>query len=235
MALAGDKKIHSLYGHYVAPGKPDIDIYYDVTLIKNGHHFSVYQCSARQNDHIIFLLTASCHDQEKGFAHQLNMPALSPPDNVDDIDTRFIAPEIKQRLFHYLNDQRSFYVRPVDPYLFAHNYTRISPEIPLALWFKCKDALPKNDALHTALLAYISDMSLLNAALPQHNSSLFDQNLQIASLDHTLWIHSQADLNDWILYVQNSPWARQGRALAQGFLYNSSGQLLASSAQEGLI
>jgi acyl-CoA thioesterase-2 len=56
-----------------------------------------------------------------------------------------------------------------------------------------------------------------------------------ASLDHALWLHRPFRADDWLLYAIDSPTAQNSRGMARGLIFNRAGQLVASSAQEGLI
>jgi acyl-CoA thioesterase-2 len=85
------------------------------------------------------------------------------------------------------------------------------------------------------VLAYLSDMTLLDTSLFPHGRSVFDQTLQAASLDHAMWFHSSEKIDDWLLYTQDSPFSGGARGLSRGSIYNRSGRLIASVAQEGLI
>ena len=78
-------------------------------------------------------------------------------------------------------------------------------------------------------------MTLLDTALFVHGRAVFDRDLQVASLDHSMWFHRPANLDDWMLYTQDSPSTQGGRGMTRGFLYGRDGTLIASMAQEGLI
>ena len=103
------------------------------------------------------------------------------------------------------------------------------------IWFRIVDPMPGDYAVHQAVLAYLSDMTLLNMALAAHGRSIFDHTLQVASLDHALWFHRPFRANEWLLYAQDSPNASGGRALTRGQLFTRDGRMIASVAQEGLI
>ena len=85
------------------------------------------------------------------------------------------------------------------------------------------------------LLAYASDMTLLDTCLMPHAVSWTDPALQVASIDHALWFHATPDLNDWLLFAQDSPRASGSRGLNRGLIYSAAGELVASAMQEGLI
>jgi acyl-CoA thioesterase-2 len=50
-----------------------------------------------------------------------------------------------------------------------------------------------------------------------------------------MWWHRFGRVDQWLLYVQESPSATGGRGLALGRIYDRSGVLLASVAQEGTL
>ena len=68
-----------------------------------------------------------------------------------------------------------------------------------------------------------------------HGTSVFDRDLQVASLDHSMWFHRPCRMDDWLLYTQDSPSAFGARGMTRGSLFDRSGTLIASVAQEGLI
>ncbi|MEY9195490.1 acyl-CoA thioesterase II [Sinorhizobium fredii] len=85
------------------------------------------------------------------------------------------------------------------------------------------------------MLAYLSDMTLLDTSLYAHGTSVFDRTLQVASLDHAMWFHRPSKMDDWLLYTQDSPSAHGARGMTRGSLFDRSGVLISSVAQEGLI
>ncbi|MNM89992.1 Acyl-CoA thioesterase 2 [compost metagenome] len=117
----------------------------------------------------------------------------------------------------------------------------IDPSKPVAqqpvkrVWFKAAGALPEDRALHRSILAYASDIGLLITSLLPHGVSDLQDDTQVASLDHALWIHQDIRADEWLLYVMDSPWSGSGRGLSRGSIYNARGEMVASVAQEGLI
>ncbi len=85
------------------------------------------------------------------------------------------------------------------------------------------------------MLAYASDMTLVDTALVAHGKSVFAPDIQAASLDHAMWFHRPVRMDDWLLYAQDSPSASQALGLARGLIYTREGRLVASVAQEGLL
>ena len=103
------------------------------------------------------------------------------------------------------------------------------------MWVRANGPVPDDRHAQAAVLAYISDMTLLDTSLYPHGTSIFDQTIQVASLDHSMWFHRPVKLDDWLLYTQDSPSASGARGLTRGSLYTRDGVLIASVAQEGLI
>ena len=89
--------------------------------------------------------------------------------------------------------------------------------------------------MQQCLLAYASDMGLLGAALRPHGLSWFQGKVMSASLDHAMWFHSDVRAEDWQLYAMDSPFAGGARSFNRGSIYDRSGRLVASAAQEGLM
>jgi acyl-CoA thioesterase-2 len=95
--------------------------------------------------------------------------------------------------------------------------------------------LPDDPMVHRALLAYASDHGLLRAAMLPHGLSFMSGQVRPASLDHAMWFHRDFRMDDWLLYVLDSPSAGGARGLCRGSLYARDGRLVASAAQEGML
>ena len=126
------------------------------------------------------------------------------------------------------------------PFVFRHVYPRdelIPAKRPpyQQVWFRLTEKVGDAPELHRALLAYASDFHLLGTATFPHGVSYYQPNVQMASLDHALWFHRAFRADDWLLYSIDSPSAQGSRGLARGQIFNRHGQLVASTAQEGLI
>jgi len=136
----------------------------------------------------------------------------------------------------YFGRERPIALRPVDlnRYLPAGAGGR-APDPIFNVWLRAASALPDDPALHRAVLAYASDMTLLDVSLIPHARSVFDPAIQAASLDHALWFHRPVKIDDWLLYAQDSPVAGGARGFARGQIFDRAGNLVASVAQEGLI
>jgi acyl-CoA thioesterase-2 len=76
---------------------------------------------------------------------------------------------------------------------------------------------------------------LLDTATLPHGSSYLRGDLVMASIDHAIWFHRAARVDEWLLYSMDSPSASGARGFARGSVFSRDGRLVASVAQEGLI
>jgi acyl-CoA thioesterase-2 len=127
---------------------------------------------------------------------------------------------------------RPIELRPVDRRDILHP-EKLPPR--QAVWVRTTGPLPDDLALHQCVLAYASDMTLLDTALLPHAISWFSDDIQMASIDHAMWFHRRFRADDWLLYVQDSPSASGARGFNRGLIYTREGTLIASVAQEGLM
>jgi acyl-CoA thioesterase-2 len=85
------------------------------------------------------------------------------------------------------------------------------------------------------VLAYASDMTLLDSALIPFGRTLFEPTIMAASLDHALWFHRPFRADEWLLYAQDSPNLSGSRGFSRGLIFANDGTLVASVCQEGLL
>jgi acyl-CoA thioesterase-2 len=165
------------------------------------------------------------------------MPEVPAPETLspaEELRERWIAEAgaVHPRVAEVLRSERAFEFRPLDP----HSPLRPVPREPRqAFWFRAVDRVPDDAWLHRCLLAYASDSHLVGTALRPHGRSWFQPDLIVASIDHALWFHRPARVDEWLLYVMDSPSAQSARGLARGSIYDRAGRLVASVAQEGLM
>jgi acyl-CoA thioesterase II len=227
-----DRPLHSLHAYFILAGDPEIPIDFAVDRIRDGKSFATRRCIASQRGQAIFSLAASYHRREEGFTHAAAMPETPAPETLEPIH------DLVERFRAFLPTPAANWMQRAS----ALDMRIVAPETLIAphagdqrIWFRVQGPLPSDQALHTEILAYLSDMTLLNTALVVHGRNIFDPRIQVASLDHALWIHEAPRVDDWLLYVQESPAASHARALAFGRIFTRDGRLLASVAQEGLI
>ncbi len=232
--VPSERPVHSLHGYFMRPGDPSVPVVYEVTRIRDGGSFTTRIVSAVQHGQAIFTLSASFQVREEGLDHQAAMPAIPGPDDLphgEDLRETILAhaPEPVRR---YFDRPRPIELRPVS---MDHYLTEKKLEPRQDIWVRVAAPVGEDPALNAAILAYLSDMTLLDTSLFAHGLSVFDSRVQAASLDHAMWFHRPVRVDEWHLYSQDSPSSSGGRGLTRGSLFARDGTLVASVAQEGLI
>jgi acyl-CoA thioesterase-2 len=233
-ATIDGRAVHSLHAYFLRAGDPDHPIVYEVDRSRDGTSFSSRRVVAIQHDEQIFHLSASFQTLEEAIDRQGPMPDVPPPESLPDMSA--VIEEMKakapDRPRPFLDSRRPFEFRPVrlpDP---EHDDLR---EPKMQIWFKASDAVPDDEVLHRCLLAYASDYYLLSTAGLDVRFIVSRRELQMASIDHAMWFHRQARVDEWLLYVLESPTASSSRGFARGSIFSRDGRLVASTAQEGLV
>jgi len=226
---------HSLHGYFIRPGDPKLPIVYQVDRYRDGASFTTRHVVAIQHGAAIFTMTASFHREELAFDHQIDMPSVPPPEDLP-AEKKFLADfadRMPENMRRYFARERPIELRPADP---MHYLEPVKGAPPVQnVWIRATARLPDDFALHQCVLAYASDMTLLDTSLVTHGRNLFDRDLMLASLDHSLWFHRPFRADEWLLYAQDSPSASGARGLNRGSIFTRDGRLVASVAQEGLI
>ena len=232
--VQGGRAAHSLHAYFLRAGDIEHPIVYDVDCTRDGSSFSVRRVSAIQHGKVIFFCAASFQGQEAGVEHQLSMPEVPQPEDIEP------APAVPAEVMATLPPKVQRWLSRRGPFEFRHVYPRDELNPPKRppfqqVWFRLTEPVGDAPELHHALLAYASDFQLLGTANYPHGISYYQPNVQMASLDHALWFHRPFRADDWLLYSIDSPSAQNARGLARGQIFNRQGQLVASTAQEGLI
>ncbi|MGQ0647920.1 MAG: acyl-CoA thioesterase II [Gemmatimonadaceae bacterium] len=229
------REAHSVHGYFILPGDLASPIVYFVDRLRDGKSFTTRRVTAIQHGQAIFNLSASFHRREEGREHQTAMPDVPPPEDLaPELQLiREMADRIPEPLRTVLTQDRPLDFRPVDP---VDPFKPAPPRAPVRhLWFRAISSLPADTLIHQAVLAYASDYGLLTTALQPHGLSFRSRGLQMASLDHSLWLHREFRVDEWLLYSIDSPVAAGARGFTRGTIYTRDGRLVASVAQEGLM
>ena len=226
-----DRPVHSLHAYFIRPGDPNVPILYDVDRLRDGRSFTTRRVVAIQHGKAIFNLSASFHVHEEGLEHQLPFP--------EDVPDPATMPTFKERMAPYADKMGDWYhrPRPID-----QRYVADPPRVRKEhrpphqqVWMRADGTLPDDPLLHACVVAYASDMSLLDSVYLPHALSWDSPGVQGASLDHAMWFHRPFRADEWFLYDQMSPSASDARGLAEGKIFSRDGQLVVSVVQEGLV
>ena len=233
-SVEDQRPVHSLHGYFLRPGDPAVPIIYEVDRIRDGGSFTTRRVVGIQHGHAIFSASISFHVEEEGLDYHMPMPQQPDP------DTLLGNVERQQELMQSAPENvKRYWARPrpiqMVPTSLEHYLTNEPQPPEQYVWLRATGPIPDNSALQAAVLAYASDMTLLDTALYPHGRKTFDPDLMVASLDHSMWFHRPIDMNQWLLFAQDTPNSNGGRGLTRGSLYTADGVLVASCTQEGLI
>ncbi len=226
---------HSLHAYFIRPGDPSVPILYEVDRARDGKSFATRRVVAIQHGEQILNLSASFQVAETGFTHQSPMPNTKKPAELKSEDElRALAKDhIPKEFQKQFARPRPIELKPVDP------RQMISPaktDPRKEMWLRARGKVdPANTALQQCLLAYASDMGILDTATKPHGVNWFTGGVQMASLDHSMWFHEPFDISDWLLYTMDSPSASGARGFNRGEIFTEAGKLVASVTQEGLM
>ncbi len=222
-----DRPLHSLHAYFLRPGSHGPPIRLGVDRIRDGRTFTTRRVVAWQGGEAIFNLSASFARAEEGIAHEDPMPEAPPPEAVPDWEA------LRARMLGDPEQRRpqAIEVRTCDP----DDPDGAPQPASKRVWMRPTGPVPEDPRVHTALLVYASDRTLLSTAARPHG--LPWGRRMVASLDHAVWIHRPPPrFDDWILYASHSPAAHAARGLVHGALYDPrTRHRIASVAQEGLI
>ncbi|WP_058042805.1 acyl-CoA thioesterase [Streptomyces roseifaciens] len=230
----GDRPVHSLHAYFLRPGRPGVPIVYLVERVRDGRSFTTRRVVAVQQGRTIFNLTASFHEPEPGFEHQVPAPDVPAPEELPRL-----ADEIRERLgelpsaLRHMERRLAFDIRYVDRLRWTPQELA-DTEPRSAVWMRALGPLGDDPLVHTCALTYASDMTLLDAVRIPVEPLWGPRGFDMASLDHAMWFHRPFQADEWFLYQQESPIATGARGLARGQIFDREGRLLVSVMQEGL-
>ena len=226
-----DRRMHSLHGYFLRPGRTDAPIVYLVERIRDGRSFTTRRVSAVQAGETIFSMSASFQRlRATPETHQLRAPDVPEPEKLrrwwGPIDE---APEYRPFL---LIDVRSTTSAAADVDAGPRS-TVATPADGMPrqnVWVRVDQPLPDDPLLHVCALTYLSDLTLASTAnLPYRK---LPGQLAMVSLDHAMWFHRPFRADEWLLFAQDSPSAGNARGLSRGTFFARDGQLVASAVQE---
>jgi acyl-CoA thioesterase-2 len=225
---------HSLHAYFMLGGDPKVPIIYEVDRIRDGKSFTTRRVVAIQHGEEIFTMAVSFHRDEPGLSHQATMPEVPTPEALANAsaERERLLPMMPEPVRRYYERARPIDLRPVE----LERY--LGKKLDggrFHVWMRATGKLPDDPAIHQCVLAYASDMMLLDSAMIPHGRTLFEKTIMAASLDHALWFHRPFRADDWLLYAHDSPNMSGARGFARGLIFASDGTLVASVAQEGLV
>ncbi len=237
-----ERHVHSMQAYFLRRGDVSRPIVYDVDRIRDGASFTTRRVVAIQGGEAIFNMAASFQKEEPGFEHQDAMPEVPAPETVPTDREHLLIladrlPPERARLAPLFRErarlETPFEIRTIEP---LDDAVKPSARPPARMaWIRAADKLPDTPSLPRSLLASVSDNAFITTSLLPHGVAWLTPGMQIASLDHVMWFHSPFRVDEWLLYVMDSPAAHGARGLVRGRVFTQGGRLVANTAQEGLI
>lgn len=220
---------HSMHGYFLRPGDATHGLTYSVDRIHDGRSFSTRRTQAFQHGVPIFSMIASFEHEDPALEHHDEMPTgIRSPEELERRDHAAAHP-LSQRLLA----SSPIEVRHVEGPLYDEVHGEAVPH--QHVWMRTRRPIGDDAALHRAVLAYMSDLTIQEPVLRAHGVAWGLPGLKVASLDHAMWWHRPARVDEWLLYAQSSPSARGGRGLSTGRIFTRDGMLVASVAQEIMV
>jgi acyl-CoA thioesterase-2 len=226
-----NRRLHSAHCNFLRLGDPTRPTHFRVERLLDSRTFATRQVRAEQAGAPILIATFSFASPSGGIAHQWPAPAAPPPESIASRDEELIA-------LHGENlpanvgvpwpiDIRHIDQRPWDEAIGAGRHR---------LWMRADEDLPNDPLLHAALLLFASDLTMADAVTVQHpirwEDLIAGRGYFGASLDHAIWLHAPARIDQWLLHEQESSRAADGRGFTTGRFFDHEGVLVASVAQE---
>lgn len=228
-----DRMPHSMHAHFLsgAAGAEPID--YEVSVVRDGRAFSSRRVVAVQRGRTVLDAAVSLQAPEEGFTHQLAWTPPPPPE---------AAVSVPEFLRRHRQDLPGTEIEIIEQFEAAMETRFVAPEDltlrpsepKVQIWVRPRTRDRELPAT-SAALALVSDYLMPAACNRPHARSTFDPGLMALSLDHVIWFHARPRTGEWMFYDAVSPWAGHGRGLNFGQLYDTTGVLLASCAQEQMI
>ena len=230
----GEWAPHSLHAYFLRPGNVVDSIDFEVDCVRDGRSFAMRQITASQNGKVILIMMVSFQHPEKGFEHQDKMPEVQGPEGLlSQLElTRMFKEKIPASVRDIYTADKPIDIRVINP---INIFAPEKREPVKYAWMKVDSPLPNDAAVHSHVLTYATDFNLIGTSMLPHGVSFAQRDMQVASLDHSIWFHRAIKFDEWLLYALDSPSASSGRGFSRGQLFNQKGELVASVAQEGLI
>lgn len=226
-----DRTIHSQHAYFLRPGNASEPIDYAVERARDGNSFSSRRVVALQQGKPILVSSMSFQLASRGDDYQPDMPEVAPPEDLPN-DRQVALAAGNLDVDFMITNGEDLDVRLVGPV----EWDKPAPQgARLQAWVRTSGPLPPDRHIHQAMLAYFSDIYLIDACLMIHGRSYRDPDMQVASLDHALWFHEDFHADQWLLLSMEAERVSGGRGLARGRFFTREGRLVATTMQEGLM
>jgi acyl-CoA thioesterase-2 len=210
LTVDADRAPHSIHGYFLRPGRSDIPAVHSVDRDRDGRSISARRVTVVQDGQVIFTMSASFGVEGDGPRLNPGLEADTPLP--DDLEPSTVSPA-----------HPAFEIRNLTSPTHNHGMTD-------AYWSRPHEPLPDDPSIHACVLAYLSDMGVGEGELTPHL-----KNRSAPSVDHAVWFHQPARLDEWNLLSMRPIAAQAGRLLYTGSIHSIDGALVATMIQECLL
>lgn len=232
--IGDDRELHAMHSSFLRPVTIGEPVRYEVELLRDGRGYSTRHVRGFQGGKAVFLTTASFQVPEDGPVHAPAIPEVPAPESLPSSEDY-----LRERgadtspAGDYWAHGRSFDMRHIPGPLYVEVDGVASTH--QGVWLRAFETLPDDPRTQQLALAYACDYTILEPSLRALGLHWSTPGLVTASLDHSMWFHSPARADDWVLYLQDSSGVQRGRGLNLGRFFARDGTLIATVAQEGMI
>ncbi|OMC08484.1 acyl-CoA thioesterase II [Mycobacterium sp. SP-6446] len=218
--------------HFINGGDTAKDIEFHVVPLRDERRFANRRVDAVQDGTLLSTAMISYMAGGPGLEHAVEPPPVPEPHTQPPL--RELLQGYEETVPHFVNALQPIEWRYTnDPaWVMRDKGDRLAYN---RVWVKALGTMPDDPVLHTATMVYSSDTTVLDSVITTHGLSWGFDRIFAASANHSVWIHRQVDINDWVLYSTSSPVAADSRGLGTGHFFDRSGQLVATVAQEGVL
>jgi acyl-CoA thioesterase len=218
--LQPTKTAKSIHAVFARSGRVSQDLELHVDTVQDGRTMGTMVVTFVQQDRPFATATVLTHVPDPDvIRHARPIPAIADPDDSG-------IPAVSRGAYE---------VSPVAGTELAGPDDIGPPELPM--WVRFPGG-PHDEATSQALLAFATNFQMVGVAMRPHaglSQELSHVRVSTGVLSHTVSFHEAFDASGWLLLDQDAPYAGRGRFFGHGDVFTTSGDLVASFVQDGLI
>ena len=230
---------NSIHGYFISAGDIRQDLLFDVENLRDGRSFSARRVNVMQAQGSILTAIASFQEQgQEGFEFADPMPEGVPEPETLTSAKQIMEPFAEKSSFaKYYAEKSPFDIRHVTRTIMlgADKKSASNDSGKQMVWMKADGHVDVPQVMHRAMLALGCDQVMMEPVLRRAGLSISTPGISYASIDHSMWWYQDIDINEWHLYVQDTPIAAHGRGLGIAKVYAQNGDLVAAIAQEAMV
>jgi acyl-CoA thioesterase-2 len=228
------RALHSTHAYFLRPADIGEEVRYEVERTRDGGSFSSRLVRGTQHGRDVVECMASFQIPRQSAEYAPRATAsLVDPDSLPSSADAVAGHEGPFAEFWAAG--RSFELRHEPAPLYFSADPAAAPPASQAIWIRAFSPIPTEPALQRLALAWVCDAPILEPLLRTHGTHWSAPGLMTASLDHSMWFHRDADLNDWLRFALDAESSQSERGLVIGRFTDRGGRLVATVAQEGLL